>query len=368
MGVARIVGVILVTSMLAGCTTIFGAGTVPKARIGYNEAITRSANEQLLLNLVRLRYRDSTTFLELSSVVTQYGYSGLLAADMSGEFRSIENATGNLGTGASYEERPTIAYEPLQGSEFAQRMLAPIPPETIVLLSQSGWSIERLLLCCVERLNNLINGPSASGPTPERFPDNSAFREAAAILRELQSQDILSVGMKADAEGTPHPALAFDTPHANALGLDADVTKVKRLIGVTPRVDTFRIADNLSARKADQISIKGRSLLGVLYALSHTVASPPDDAEEGLTTVSLTEDGRPASWRQDFLSDTFGVRTSEQRPDGAFVKVAYRDHWFWIPDNDLNTKTTFSLLTYLTALQSAVGEGATPLLTLSAGG
>ena len=64
-----------VTAMLAvalcGCAKM-GPGKIPSARINYCEAIVRSANEQLLLNLVRLRYRDVPLFLDLGSVVTQY--------------------------------------------------------------------------------------------------------------------------------------------------------------------------------------------------------------------------------------------------------------------------------------------------------
>ena len=37
----------------------------------YNHAIARTLDEQFLLNLVRLKYRDNPFFLEVSSVTTQ---------------------------------------------------------------------------------------------------------------------------------------------------------------------------------------------------------------------------------------------------------------------------------------------------------
>jgi hypothetical protein len=38
----------------------------------YNEAISRSSSEQILINLVRLRYREVPVFLAVGSVLTQY--------------------------------------------------------------------------------------------------------------------------------------------------------------------------------------------------------------------------------------------------------------------------------------------------------
>jgi len=351
--------------LLSGCSTSFGVHAVPEARIGYNQSITQSGDEQMLLNLVRLRYRDSVTFLELSSVVTQYGYSGGVGANVTGPLRNFRSAVGGISGAVDYEERPTVAYEPLQGSEFAQRMLTPIAPDTIVLMSQSGWSIERLLLCCVERLNDLTNGPSASGPTPRLFPDNRAFRDAAQILRRLQAQDVLSISMNEIKPGELKATLALDPKLAQQLGLGDQMARAKQLIGLAQNKNSFTILGGAKKHKANEISMKGRSLLGVLYTLSHTVDVPSDHAAGGLVTVSAGDAG--ASWRQDFMSDTFGIQVSTRKPSGAFVAVPYRDHWYWIADNDLDAKTTFSLLKFLSSLQSAAGDGVAPLLTLSAG-
>jgi hypothetical protein len=43
----------------------------------------------------------------------------------------------------------------------------------------------------------------------------------------------------------------------------------------------------------------------------------------------------------------FRVKSSPVEPEAAYVRVLYRGHWFYIADADLNTKTTFSLLTHL---------------------
>jgi hypothetical protein len=53
------------------CSQI-GPNTIANGRFDYNEAIVRSFDTQMLLNLVRLRYQDSILFLDLTSVVASY--------------------------------------------------------------------------------------------------------------------------------------------------------------------------------------------------------------------------------------------------------------------------------------------------------
>ena len=49
------------------------------------------------------------------------------------------------------------------------------------------------------------------------------------------------------------------------------------------------------------------------------------------------------------------------------MRIRYRDHWFYISDADLNSKATFSLLTYLLSLQSAGHQGMSALLSVPVG-
>ena len=67
---------VLIACLLVSACTSFGPRHVPVDRFNYNQAIGRSANEQMLLNLVRLRYREVPVFLAVSSVLTQDVYTG----------------------------------------------------------------------------------------------------------------------------------------------------------------------------------------------------------------------------------------------------------------------------------------------------
>src|SRR4030095_6198519 len=153
--------------LASGCATGLGPKAVRSERPDYNHQIRRSGDAELLLNLVRLRYNDSPLFLDLGTVVTQYEYDASLNA--AGTFGS--DGSGTIGTGLGYSEKPTITYTPLSGDQFATRMLTPLALESFMLFEQTGWSGERLMLLGVQRVNDLFNAPTASGPTPKYAPD-----------------------------------------------------------------------------------------------------------------------------------------------------------------------------------------------------
>ena len=65
---------------MGGCATRLGPQTIPGARFNYNDKIARSQNDQLLLNLVRLKYRDTLVFLDVGTVIAQYTLAGQVGA------------------------------------------------------------------------------------------------------------------------------------------------------------------------------------------------------------------------------------------------------------------------------------------------
>ena len=80
----RLVRLVCVTSLLwtvCGCSQT-GPRTVTVGRPLYNVAVQRTNNEQLLLNLVRLKYRDTPFFLAVASVSTNFEFEAEANAGM----------------------------------------------------------------------------------------------------------------------------------------------------------------------------------------------------------------------------------------------------------------------------------------------
>ncbi|MDE0285889.1 MAG: hypothetical protein OXN26_15235, partial [Gammaproteobacteria bacterium] len=55
--------IIALAAALSGCQSAFGPQALERTHPAYNEAIIASINEQMLRNLVRMRYRDVPFFL-----------------------------------------------------------------------------------------------------------------------------------------------------------------------------------------------------------------------------------------------------------------------------------------------------------------
>lgn len=89
--------------------------------------------------------------------------------------------------------------------------------------------------------------------------------------------------------------------------------------------------------------------------------------EQGLVNVTRHADGAPFDWAA-MTDGLMQIRASDAYPQQAAVRVRDRGHWYYIDDADLDSKSTFSLLVQLFALQAGGSEGARPVLTLPVGG
>ena len=356
LGTRRSSAVLLsVLALLCGCVNL-GPRVVQADRADYNTVLRDTADEQLLANLVRLRYRDRPYFLEVSAVTTQYSFSPQLSASASLGPSNIEQE-GIASGGVSYSEQPTISYVPLQGDDFARRLLTPVSLEALVLLGNSGWSINRLLRLCVQSINGVPNAVTASGPTPDLAPDYAQFHRVVARLRELQLSGDVRIGYVQDEQSSP--VLKFSE---RSQSTDAYAEIIESL-GLSPGLPYYPISLALSGAPGDSINIQTRSLNGILYYLSHGVAVPDTHRSEGLVTPTQRAAGGAFDWSE-LMSDLFSVRVADSSPDSAAVRIPYRNHWFYIADADLSSKSTFSLLTQLFALQAGTGEGLRPVLTI----
>jgi hypothetical protein len=122
--------------IVVGCKSI-GPRTVQRDRMQYTTAVANSRNEQMLLNIVKSRFADAPTFMEVASVVS--GYSLEQGVSLNGQF-SPESMRGDTfaagGLGAKFTDRPTISYSPMTGEKFARSLLSPVPLDALMFVIQ----------------------------------------------------------------------------------------------------------------------------------------------------------------------------------------------------------------------------------------
>ena len=350
-----------------GCATGLGPKALRGERPDWNQQIVRSTDSEMLLNVVRLRYNDSPLFLELGAVVAQYSYDASLSAG--GQLQAGAN-NGTVGTTLGYSEHPTVTYTPLTGEDFAERMLAPIPLDSLMLFEQAGWSAERLLLVAVQRVNDVYNARSATGPTPARAPDYETFDDLAERFERLRLAGLVGVNWeKKEHETDPpgrDPQFWLRSPPDSRSPLAEDLAIVRRELGLEPGRDDFKLTAFPFRRQPDEVGIRCRSLLGILYFLSQGVQLPTDHLRAGLGTRTEDDRGQAFDWSK-VTDKVMRIHSQKERPENAYVAIQHRGWWFYIADDDQNSKATFSLLNILFSLQSASGKGKSPLLTLPIG-
>jgi hypothetical protein len=352
--------IVTATVVFTGCHAT-GPMSVKTGRASYNIAVQQTNNEQLLLNIVRLRYRDPPYFLEVSSISTTFEFTA--SASGSASLPESESNTYDLGTGISFSEQPTVSYTPLQGEDFVTELMSPADLNTIILLYNSGWSVERIFRICLQSINDVPNAPTASGPTPDYAPKYERFREVVRILRQLQIQGLMDMGYTPSKDpNNPDVKIRI----AEQALESSEVKRLCELLGLEHGRTDYPLTTEAGAGGKDRIAAVPRSLMGSLFYVSQGVEAPPGDERVGRVTVTKDTQGKRFDWRQ-VVGELMDIHSSEQPPKYPYAAVRYRGNWFYIDDSGLASKSTFSLLMQLFALQAGEIKSTAPVQTLPVG-
>lgn len=345
--------------LLAACGYA-GPRSLQASRPLYNQAIAQTNDQELLLNLVRIRYRDTPYFTSVERIASSLemnmslGGNASLAVTSSAAPKDTIGRVLNLGPGSiALNEKPTIFYTPLEGEKFVRQMLTPMNADVLLLLVRSGWSIDRVLLIGVMEMNGLKNAPTASGPAPSRAPEFQDFAEAARLLRTLQRDNKLDIGRSGDKG-------SIELRFTRGAATGPEAMRFKELAQIAPEATSVRLEVASQPTDGTSLALTTRPVMAALHYLATGVDIPAADITAGKVRQTVKPDGSPFDW-QDMLGGLFHVRTAAREPDDATTRVQYRGSWFYIPDNDLEGKSTFVLLTQIIALHSAPPSTASPL-------
>jgi hypothetical protein len=147
-------GVISVT--VCSCTTV-GPLSIETGRTTYNEVIQQTAEQQTLLNIVRVSNHESPLFMDVSEVDAATTLVGGVSGGESGigALANPKSTTAPVGavTGTvSYSEAPTVRYLPLSGQPLIQQISTPIRVDSLVNAFNSDWPLATILSFGVDRI------------------------------------------------------------------------------------------------------------------------------------------------------------------------------------------------------------------------
>ena len=349
---------------LGGCAEITSKNAI-SAQSAYNNALVNSNNQELLLNIVRLRYGEYPTFVEITSMShnnniksgSSFGFNKTIMGAMDGKYPG----SMALSLSPSYENLSGASYGRLAGKEYVKKFMTPISFPVVTSLIQSGWSLEEVFNLCIERINDLYNADTADGPVPEIAPEYESFAYFAHLLDELHKQPNHLVYFN------QKPSTNFSKLYMQIkekAGYRTKAQQVKQLAGLDTNKTLFEIKDNFLDQDSESLVVQCRTLLGVLYFASKGVEVPQLDIDGHVAGGSKDRWGKPFDWKK--VCTRFHVAWSVDCPKNAYVACEYRGTWFYIADDDIQSKNTFSLIMQLMFLQSSQYNSSNPLLVVTA--
>lgn len=343
----------LVSTLIAACLALalsscksMGPKTIPQDGFNYNQTIADQENEQMLLNIVRLRYLEMPRFLNVASVINTYSRGGSAGVNGSSNFFG-KGVGGNVS--GNWSDRPTITYTPMTGQSFAQSLLTPLPPSVIFFMIQSGWSAHRLM-----RLSNsMINGMHNEIGTPgERRQGDPKFHELLDVLSQLQRGGALGMHFNGDWPKVDVEVVLPQEPRTESIR--KAVLRFKQILKLNPEKYTFGIQYGVIMETEDQIMVQTHSIMEMLSNISWYIDVPQEHLDEGRTLSTFYPDDE----------DLIHVRVSDNRPSKAFLSIQYKDYWFYIDDRDVKSKNTFTLIQILLSLANDGSGSVGPLISI----
>jgi hypothetical protein len=354
---------IALTVLCAGCSTIAGR-VLHDSRDRFNETAQLTNAEQLLRNLVRLRYAESPYFLEISSVSTSATMAGSLtvAGNTAPGVPGLDPNVA-ISPALSYSQTPSFVFQPLTGEKFGRQLLRPVDLRTLALLRTAGWDLRDILLVLVDSINGVANAPSATQFAPLAVPDNAAFRRVIELVDRLEDSGLIELGVEANATAPPGGDIVLSLQIDKGAAARDDVRELTRRLALDPNNLTYRLAAAATGVGGQTIVVKPRSVLAAMRYLSKGIAVPDDHRAEGLDPAARDGSGASLDWAR-LLGGAFSIRVSDTMPASAYVSVHHDGRWFYIDRADLATKQVFALLETVFALQGGDVPPITTVLTL----
>jgi len=294
-------GVLVLAALLAagGCSVANNA--IRSDFTDFNSIIQFNQTQQMLLNLVRLHYRETPLFLQAGALSASY--ESQAAGNVLFGTNSDDLTSGGAGLGYTFSSKPTITYTPVEGNAYAQQFISEIKLETLGLLLRSGWKVSKLCDLLVE---SVVIGSD----TIRNEPRSPGFARFTELTRSLQAaQDSRQLGLFVE-HGTP----------------------VVRAGSESIPVANWQV----------------RSLFDVMFFAAENTETP---AEYSGRTKPLVP------------NDAMRIHASRSRPADAMVWVRHDGYYYSIDNTDIRSKDTFALLMQLSQIQASPAA-ASPILTL----
>ncbi len=340
----------LSASLLIGCAG-FGHKTIPTDQFNFNNAINEASSEQLLLNMIRLRYSEQPTFLKVSSVINQYTRSASANAS-AGLSSGISGNGGSAGIGGSWSNTPTITYLPVSGKEFSRNLLTPLPPSALLYLVQSGWPIELVMKTAVWSINGVNDEVARPSSRRNAHPEQ---HELIEIWQELSSKGV--IGFKEDKLDDSRTSIKLFINQNKMDEYEKEILRFKTILNLDTSLNSYTVKYGLIQERSNEIVILTGSVWEIMLSLSWYFEVPEEQVLSGRTIKGF------------YSGDStrvppINIKFSKEKPEQSFIQIFHQDYWFYIDNNDRDSKRYFSFVQLILNLVENQTPNQAPTLAL----
>ncbi len=341
----------LLVIALSSCRSA-GPGNMVRDRTGYINAISDSWKNQMLLNIVKLRYADAPVFLDIASIINSYETKGEFSAGGIWEQNGI-GLMPSIGGGASFSDKPTVSYSPLQGNKFAMSLMNPIGPSTVMGLVYAGYPIDMIFRLMINSINEINNSYSGSMRKREASPE---FYPLLDCLKKIQN----SYGFWVSQDKSKDGVIEFFMKDIADSSLANDISRIRKSLGIPDIASSYKIAYGSHRADSFEIVMKTRSFLEILTDVASTVEVPQEHLTSNQAFPANELKGPDGTQLQPFIK----IHSCTGIPKNAFFSIRYNGYWFYIDKGDFTSKRAFSFLLLLSSLNDTDDKKGSPILTI----
>ena len=338
---------------LTGCLhPTIGPKSLPRDRAAYSSGLSDSWKEQMLLNIVKLRYIDAPTFVDIGNIVVSYTLTQ--DANAGGAITPGGNSSAALGINGSFSNTPTITYTPLTGNKFIQGLLTPLQPASVFGAIQNGSAADLIMLSSLFSINGLKNQQATlNGVTPA----DPAFDQVRALARKIQVSGAVRTYAKQDAKGQT-TVISIRTENITPETL-ADIRELRRLLHLNQEATEFSLVSAPLSSSDTEIAVLTRSIITLMQNMAADVEVPAEDLAKNRAFPGFEKDHNSLDTNR-----LIRIHSAKQKSADAFVAVNYRNAWFWIDDGDLHSKQVFLQLMMLLSMADTGQKENLPVVTI----
>jgi len=344
--------VVALGALLAGCGS-YGPKSMDRDQIDYGNSIGDNWKNQMLANIVKIRFIDMPVFVDVGSIVS--GYS--LTTTVNGNVGINNSFTGGnasgLGASGSYTDRPTVTYMPKTGDDYLRAILEPVQPKSLLALVQAGYSSQLLFTWAVESINGVHNWSVTSNRSRHAQQE---FLEFTTLMQDLQGLGAVGFELRTD-ENDKSDIIFVLNKEGLAESTKEKAHRVSEIIQLDPSHDRFKVVYAPFLVNSKTLAMQTRSVIQMLGAMAGFVDVPAELASQATPPYKIRAN----------TTRPFQVHSGEDRPDDSFASIKYGGYWYWIDKADITSKRVFTLMLFMTTLTNQATDANVPVITIPTG-